>query len=51
MKNDTMRKEMATELDFNDLDMVSGGVSLKDIYDDVGKIVELGKDIYIWIFH
>jgi hypothetical protein len=51
MKNDTMKNNTATELDFNDLEMVSGGLSLNSIFDTVEKSARVIKDVYDWIVH
>ena len=51
MKNDTMNNNSATELDFNDLEMVSGGLSLNSIFDTVEKSARAIKEVYDWIVH
>lgn len=49
MKNDT-RKDTA-ELDFNDLEMVSGGSGFDPMRDAVETGTKLVKKVYDWIFH
>ena len=49
MKNDTTKNNTATALELNDLDMVSGGFSLGQIFDNIGKIVDVTTDIIDWI--
>ncbi len=49
MKNDTTKNNTATSLELNDLDMVSGGFSLGQIFDNIGKIADVTTDIIDWI--
>ena len=48
MKNDTTIND-TTALDLNDLEMVSGGFSLGQIFDNIGKIVDVTTDNIDWI--
>ena len=50
MKNDT-KNNTATELDFNDLEMVSGGSCFDPMRDAVETGTNVIKKVFDWIFN